>query len=189
MARLAVRQNGSCPADAQWYVCAAGGFKGCCSVDPCTTGFFFGGFCPCYQGWARDFDNFGSRACHIHSIYFLYIVIITYSYFFVRNQHRGSIICKEYIDSLKSFFHNDGHNHILNSKSGSCHDTLFDNINTLFPVHRYPSQPRNIPRPRHMAPHRSPNRGNSGRRSRPPPIHHPTSILCPACSKAKTPDI
>ncbi|EHA23478.1 hypothetical protein ASPNIDRAFT_37479 [Aspergillus niger ATCC 1015] len=38
MARLAVRQNGSCPADAQWYVCAAGGFKGCCSVDPCTTG-------------------------------------------------------------------------------------------------------------------------------------------------------
>ncbi|PYH68929.1 uncharacterized protein BO88DRAFT_389283 [Aspergillus vadensis CBS 113365] len=38
MARLAVRQNGSCPANAQWYVCAAGGFKGCCSVDPCTTG-------------------------------------------------------------------------------------------------------------------------------------------------------
>ncbi|OJI85726.1 hypothetical protein ASPTUDRAFT_55327 [Aspergillus tubingensis CBS 134.48] len=38
MARLAVRQNGSCPANTQWYVCAAGGFKGCCSVDPCTTG-------------------------------------------------------------------------------------------------------------------------------------------------------
>ncbi|PYI12963.1 hypothetical protein BO99DRAFT_478057 [Aspergillus violaceofuscus CBS 115571] len=39
MAALAVRAaSDSCPANTQWYVCAKGGYSGCCSVDPCTSG-------------------------------------------------------------------------------------------------------------------------------------------------------
>ncbi|PWY68235.1 hypothetical protein BO83DRAFT_439136 [Aspergillus eucalypticola CBS 122712] len=57
MARLAVRQNGSCPANAQWYVCAAGGFKGCCSVDPCTTGV-----CPDESGSSGTSGGSGSSS-------------------------------------------------------------------------------------------------------------------------------
>jgi hypothetical protein len=28
----------SCPSGKQYYVCAAGNFRGCCTLDPCTTG-------------------------------------------------------------------------------------------------------------------------------------------------------
>ncbi|PYH79689.1 hypothetical protein BO82DRAFT_125790 [Aspergillus uvarum CBS 121591] len=39
MAALAVRAaSDSCPTHTQWYVCAKGGYSGCCSVDPCTSG-------------------------------------------------------------------------------------------------------------------------------------------------------
>ncbi|RAH66425.1 uncharacterized protein BO66DRAFT_474162 [Aspergillus aculeatinus CBS 121060] len=39
MAALAVRAaSDSCPENTQWYVCAKGGYSGCCSVDPCTVG-------------------------------------------------------------------------------------------------------------------------------------------------------
>ncbi|RAL12228.1 uncharacterized protein BO97DRAFT_62845 [Aspergillus homomorphus CBS 101889] len=39
MTDLVVRASGSCPGNTLWYVCAKGGYRGCCSVDPCTVGF------------------------------------------------------------------------------------------------------------------------------------------------------
>ncbi|KAL4868921.1 hypothetical protein BDV12DRAFT_91455 [Aspergillus spectabilis] len=38
MARVVGRQRTTCPADTQWYVCTRGPFRGCCSLDPCTSG-------------------------------------------------------------------------------------------------------------------------------------------------------
>ncbi|PTU21428.1 hypothetical protein P175DRAFT_0185972 [Aspergillus ochraceoroseus IBT 24754] len=38
MTRLAVRQSTTCPANRLWYVRTKGPFRGCCSVDPCTSG-------------------------------------------------------------------------------------------------------------------------------------------------------